>query len=405
MDISSIPTTDTGLCHGGAAPGPGTACPGPGAGAAGITLVDTTLRDGAQAPGVVFSNPDREAIAEALSEAGVAELEAGIPAMGDEAVASIRALVRMDLHADLISWCRAVSGDLEAAARTGTRAVSISFPTSSILLDTFGRDEAWVLKTLPVLVRTALADFDRIYVGAQDATRTRPGFLDQVAALCAAEGVHRLRIADTVGIARPLSTAGLIHRLRAVAPGIGLEFHAHNDLGMATANAVCAAEAGAEALSVTVNGLGERAGNACLEEVGVALFGTGSFRGGLRLDHLRGICELVARLSCRPIHRTKPVTGSDVFRHESGIHCMGMLRNPSSYQPFSPDTVGSGPHELGVGLQSGTAILKHILAGSGITPSETELPGLLARVRQKAMATRCSLSRKEVLELYCRAIA
>ncbi|MFH1152662.1 MAG: hypothetical protein V1793_02505 [Pseudomonadota bacterium] len=375
------------------------ACPGR------ITIMDTTLRDGAQAPGVVFTREARKSIAIALAGAGVDEMEAGIPAMGEPALAGIRDLVRLNLPCHLISWCRATPGDIEAAARTGTRGVSISFPTSSILLDTFGKDEKWVLDTLPVLVARASMYFDRIYVGAQDSTRTRSGFLEEIAGLCDGLGVHRFRIADTVGIGRPFAVAELIRRLKAVVPGLALEFHAHNDLGMATANAVCAAEAGADALSVTVGGLGERAGNAPLEEVAVALFGLGLFQGRIHLDHLRDLCDFVSKAAGRAIPASKPVTGSDVFRHESGIHCLGMLKNPLSYQPFSPDTVGAGPVSFGIGQQSGSAILRHILAESGIILGSRETLELLTLVRKRSLEKKSSLSRDEVLSLYFQAVA
>lgn len=373
-----------------------------------IKLMDSTLRDGAQAPCVVFGIKERKAIAMALAQAGVDEIEVGIPAMGADAQKAIHEIACMNLPCDLISWCRAKQSDIEAAAKTGTNGVSISFPTSSILLNTFGKDEEWVMETLLKMVSLAGRYFDKIYVGAQDATRTNPQFLENFAVRCFELGVDRLRLADTVGVARPFFTADLIKKIKMAAPKLALEFHAHNDLGMATANAVCAAEAGADALSVTVNGLGERAGNAPLEEVAVALFGVGSesFENSrIRLDHLERLCRLVSDASGRSIHANKPITGSDVFRHESGIHCMGMVKNPLSYQPFHPSVVGSSNVSFGIGEQSGSTILRHLLSGSGINVSRKDSLILLDHVRSAALEKKSSLSIDELLGLYFQKVA
>lgn len=363
-----------------------------------VWIMDTTLRDGEQAPGVVFGSPARLAVAEALDAIGVDEIEVGVPAMGDAARKDITAIVRRDPRCLLTSWCRAKKEDLELAARCGTGGVHISLPSSSIHLTAMGRDESWVLRTLQDLVAFARKYFDMVSVGAQDATRSTLPFLKTLAETVCTCGADRLRIADTVGIARPSTVGPLIRALRASVPGLSLEFHAHNDLGMATANAVTAVESGADTLSVTVNGLGERAGNAPLEEVAMALFGMGEFQGRIDLSGLVRLSRLVAGASGRDLPPSKPITGPGVFRHESGIHCAGLFKNRRTYEPFEPGMVGQESSEIVIGSHSGTASICHLLAGSGITLDRGVAGRLLEDVRAMAAAQKRAITVDELLE-------
>ena len=365
-----------------------------------IWMVDTTLRDGAQAPGVVFRPLDRLEIAWGLAACGIDEIEAGIPAMGETACHEIIALSRLDLPCTLSCWCRAVKGDLSLAARCNTPGVHISFPTSSVLLKTFGKDEAWVLNTLEDLVRYSRHHFDHVTVGAQDATRTDTGFLHRFSGLARDLGVRRLRLADTVGMASPVMIMDMVSDLCIAVPGLDLEFHGHNDLGMATANAVSAVDAGASALSVTVNGLGERAGNTPLEETAMALFGTGARKGGIRLSGLTVLCKNVARFSNQEIPPAKPVVGSRVFSHESGIHTAGLMKNPYAYQLFDPGLVGSPPAAFVPGTHSGAAGICHMLNERGISITRKAAQKLVPMVREKAMSLKGPLRPDHLEEIY-----
>lgn len=365
-----------------------------------IWMVDTTLRDGEQAPGVVFTTREKLEIAADLARVGINEIEAGIPAMGEEACRDIKTLSALNLPCTLTSWCRAVQKDIEQAAQCNTQGVHISFPVSSILLKTFDRDEAWVLKSLTSLVGFAKTCFDRVSVGAQDATRTRRVFLHKFAALAHEAGAQRLRIADTVGMAGPLMVMDLVAGLREQVPGICLEFHGHNDLGMATANAVTAVEAGADALSVTVNGLGERAGNAPLEEAAMALFEIGGYKGTIDMTRMTRLCRRVAKASGREIHPSKPIIGKNVFCHESGIHCAGLLKHPSAYQLFKPEQVGQKESDFVIGYHSGSAGICSALEKQGISIGKAMAQKLIPFIRQKALEQKSSLTPVELKELY-----
>ena len=362
-------------------------------------IIDTTLRDGEQAPGVVFSAEEKTDIACLLADTGVNELEIGYPAISSDERNTIRNIAALNLPVRLTSWARAKWQDIEEARICGTEALHISFPVSALYLQLMEKDYAWVQRQLQELIPKAKKYFSYVSVGAQDATRAEPELLKNFVLDAEACGADRIRIADTVGIATPTSIITLISQLKSVSYA-ALEFHAHNDLGMATANAFTALEAGCKAVSVSVTGLGERAGNAALEELAIALELSGKYDSRIDTRQLSNLCKAVSKASGRVIQDQKAVVGRSAFQHESGIHCAALLKHPLSYQPFLPDQVGRQTEELVIGKHSGSASLQHFFSGRGVILSRDEAGYLLEKVRQTATEKKRALNPEELDSIY-----
>ena len=367
-----------------------------------VHVIDTTLRDGEQAPGVAFSLPEKRRLVSLLDAAGVNELEVGTPAMGPAACEEIRSLVSLQPDCRLTSWCRALETDIDMAVRCGTQGVHISFPVSSILLDVIGHDQRWVLDQLTGLVRRSLDRFRWVSVGAQDAFRANPVFLERFVRCAAACGAHRVRIADTVGMARPSQVTAMVETLLPLCGQTELEFHGHNDLGMATANTIAAIEAGVGSASVTVNGLGERAGNAPLEQVAVAANTLDHRYCTVDPQHLMALCRFVSRITNRFIAVDRPICGDGVFSHESGIHCAALLKDPATYQPFDPRILGRNDARLVVGRHSGSRVLRHLMGQAGVRLNRAQTEQFLAIVRTESARRKSSLSADDLARLSLR---
>jgi homocitrate synthase NifV len=366
-----------------------------------LSFNDTTLRDGEQAPGVSFTQAEKIGIAWMLDAVGISEIEAGVPAAGPDERAVIKALVNLKTKARIVAWCRALIPDVEAALDCGVDTISISFPVSDILLEhKLCRSREWLIDQLGTVISYAKKrEISHIYIGAEDASRADLKFLARLAGLAQHEGASRMRFADTLGILDPFSTYKRIKYLIDKVPGLEIEIHAHNDLGMATANTLAAIKAGAQAVSTTVCGLGERAGNAAMEEVAMALKYTEGIDTGLETGCFTELAQKVSTAARRPIWPSKPIVGNCAFTHESGIHVDGLLKNPATYEFINPADVGQ-VRKLVIGKHSGTRSLIHVMDQLGIGLSAAEAGLLLPVIRRKAELLKRDIHNDELLAIY-----
>ncbi len=350
-----------------------------------LTISDTTLRDGAQMPGVRFSADDKVAVASALAQAGVDVIEAGFPAVSELEIESVRRIVTAVSGPMLMVLCRTVSGDIDAARRALEHAdpnrcgVGVFIGTSPLhRRSKLKKTKAECLDMIGRSVEYARAHFQRVTFSCEDASRTEPAFLRQAYTLAMDAGATAIGFPDTVGVLTPETAAARTRMLLALARprGVRLRVHFHNDLGLATANTLAAIKAGADIVHLTVGGLGERAGNAPLEETVMALtLYPNRYRRSIGVDptRLTGLCQLVSRLSGIALPPNKAVTGANIFATAAGVHQDGLLKNPDTYLPFRPEMVGAPGIRLPLSPLSGKAALANRLEECGIALSPRQL--------------------------------
>jgi homocitrate synthase NifV len=368
-----------------------------------VAFCDTTLRDGEQAPGVAFTPDQKLTMARALDRIGVHRIEAGVPVMGGNEAEAITAIATDGLRADVVGWCRADHRDLRAAADCRLAHAHLAIPASDDhLTHKLGRDRDWARGHLLDCVDHAADLGLTLSVGFEDASRTDDAFVAELGTLLLDRGVRHLRWADTVGMLEPASATDRLSRLVARVPA-DWEIHAHDDFGLATANTLAAIRAGFRWASVTVLGLGERAGNAPLEEVAMALRHLHGETVDLDTTSFRALACQVAAAARRPLPSGKALVGRWAFGHESGIHTAGVLKAPGLYEPIDPAEVG-GRRRIVLGKHAGRAGLRHALRGLGIDADEHALTVLQDWLREHGTSRTGPIRREELTALYRQAL-
>lgn len=368
-----------------------------------LWIDDTTLRDGEQTAGVVFANAEKIQIAKMLAEIGVHQIEVGIPVMGGDEKEAIKAIVDLNLPTSILAWNRAVVSDVKASLDCGVNTIAVSISASDIHIQTkLQADRQWVLDSIKKSVDFAKTQNVYVSVNAEDASRAEPEFLVEFAKTAKESGADRLRYCDTLGILDPFETYQRIKALRE-AVDIEIEMHTHNDLGMATANALAGIRAGATFVNVTVNGLGERAGNAALEETVMALKYVEGIDVGIETGRFRELSEYVAHASGRPIPTWKPIVGSNLFVYESEGRASGALATPTNYEIYPPDEVGL-VRKFIIGKHSGPKSVKYKLRQYGLRADEKTIDGLTHEARSLAIKLKRALFDQELIDLYRRRV-
>lgn len=364
-----------------------------------IYIVDTTLRDGEQTAGVVFANAEKVAIAEMLSELGVDQLEVGIPTMGGDEKRAIKNIANRNLKSSIMAWNRAVISDIEESIDCGVDSVAISISVSDIhIKHKLKTSREWVLENMVKSVEFAKKNGLYVSVNGEDASRADKDFLVQFMNTAKKAGADRFRYCDTVGIMEPFRLKKDIEYLYKNT-GFDIEMHTHNDFGMATANALAGTKAGANHIGVTVNGLGERAGNAALEEVIMAFKILLCHDTNFDTKMFREVSEYVSRAAGRELPPWKAIVGDNMFAHESGIHADGAIKNPRNYEAFDPKVVGL-ERQIVIGKHSGKSAIINKFKEYGIELNKEEAEGILDMVRATAVRLKRSLFDKELVRLY-----
>ena len=345
-----------------------------------IRIFDTTLRDGEQSPGVSLTFEDKVEIARQLSLLGVDSIEAGFPASSDGEKKVVKEIVNCKLNAEICALARANRHDIDAAIECDVPAVHVFIPTSPVQMK-------HAVNMTPEQVLSAAVDSIE-YVkkhgltcefSPMDATRTQPTFLKKICQAAEKAGMDRLNVPDTVGIMIPRTMQKLIEDLRKVV-NVTISVHCHDDFGMAVANSLAAVEAGATQVHATINGLGERAGNASLEEVVMALHMIYKLKTRVNTRLLYSTSRMVSTLTGLPVQANKAIVGENAFAHESGIHTRGVTVKPLTFEPIKPELVGR-TRKLVAGKLAGTRGIKAELEEIGIHPTEDQLKEIVQRVK------------------------
>lgn len=346
-----------------------------------LYIVDTTLRDGEQTAGVSFSLEEKVEIALKLDEIGVDIIEAGIPAMGKAEEEVIKKLLSLNLNAKIMSWNRIVEEDILKSINCGIKMIHMSAPVSDIhIYKKLKKDREWVIEKMVTCVKLAKEHGCEVSVGGEDSSRADEDFLIEFYNAAKNAGASRVRYADTLGALDPIM---VMEKIKKVAENVNIEidFHGHNDFGMATGNSFAALRGGAKYISCSVNGLGERAGNTPLEEVLAGAKYILNIKKEYKLEKLKGISEIVEKASGKKIQDSKPIVGKSVFTHESGIHVDGILKDESTYELFNPKELGR-KREIVMGKHTGTAAVISVYKEMGYTLVKEQAQEIVDMMRE-----------------------
>jgi len=330
-----------------------------------LYIVDTTLRDGEQTPGVAFSAAQKAEIAFSLSKLGVDIIEIGIPAMGNDERDAIQKIADKNLSSSLLTWNRMLKKDIDDSLLTGVKNIHVSIPASFIQIEKkLHKTPTEVLLQTFEVIDYAIGKGCNVSIGAEDASRANEKFLFELYQVALSAGASRIRYADTLGVLDPFNVYKIIKKIKTKLQ-VDIDFHGHNDFGLATANALAAFKGGAQYISCSINGLGERAGNTAMEEIVMALIYMAKCEVNIKTHEFVQISEMVEKYSKKCLSANKPVVGREVFSHESGIHVDGLLKDIRTYTHLDPALLGRD-NQFVLGKHSGKSAREFFKQNSDI---------------------------------------
>jgi len=346
-----------------------------------VTVLDTTLRDGEQTPGVALTAEQKLEIARALDEIGVDTIEAGVAISSEGERKAIKNISKAGLDAEIYSFSRARREDVDAALACDVDGIHLVVPTSDIHLKyRLKKSKQEITKMAYDAAQYAIDHGLQVEFSSEDASRTELTFLRKILSGAVELGARRVCACDTVGVLTPETSrklySDLSRRLK-----VPVAVHCHNDFGLATANTLAGVEGGAREVHVTVNGIGERGGNAPLEEVALALSHFKRIRTGVKLNKLYSLSKLVERLTSLPISPTKPIVGENAFAHGAGIHTHGVLIYPPTYEPIPPEKVGQ-TRKLVFGKHVGSHAIENEIKKMGVHPTNEQVKDVFEQVKR-----------------------
>jgi isopropylmalate/homocitrate/citramalate synthase len=363
-----------------------------------VGFYDTTLRDGEQTVGVVLTPQDKVELARGLDELGIERIEAGFPRVSADDWRAVELIRDAGLNAEVWGFSRAVEADVKALVELGVGASVIESPISDLKLEALGVDREAMLERIVYAISFAVEQGITVGFFGVDGTRADPAYFETVYKTAVEAGAHEVVVVDTLGIATPEAVADLVGRTREwLGADRPIHFHGHNDFGLATAAAVAALRAGANWIQGTVNGMGERAGNANLPEIALALRGLYGVETNLRLDRVRAFSERLRELSGHELEPFKPLVGDNLFRRESGA-VASQFHDPPAIEPYSSELVGAD-RGIVLGKKSGIDSIRIKARELGLDLDEDAQRELLARVKELGTKKRDVLTDEEFRKL------
>lgn len=365
-----------------------------------MTVTDATLRDGEQMAGVVFRREDKVQIARKLDEIGIHRIEAGFPAVSKEDEKAVKAIVKEGLNAKITALAVGIRQHVDKVVDCDAWGIDIGIPSGyTYLRYKLEWSEERAINTALEIIDYAKDHGLWVCFDPYDTTRAKMGFLRRYLEAVTKEGhVDMIQVVDTVGCANPPAIRYLISEVKEIVKDIPVEIHSHNNLGLATANALAAVEAGAEAVYGCINGIGEGVGNADIQEVTLALLLLYGIDSGLRYDKFVEASRLVEELSGVKLQRNKPIVGKAAFSHESGLVVAGAIKVPFSAETFSPELVGQ-TRNIVLGKKSGRASIEFKLKELGMKAKKEQVEEILEKVKDKSVKKKAAITDEEFREI------